>query len=378
MTTPPRKKSTKKAAAAKKPSGAASTRASAKPRGFAATRVGGWLVGSIRWTKGRITGLLQRRPHRSFRRTKRRDYKRSLKLPGYFQFGKEVFALLWRHRKTFGLLFVIYVVLSAYFVGLASQDTYSQLSDLLKQTGGDVFQGKWGDIGEASLLFISTVTGSIRDTPTEAQQIYAAILGILVWLTTVWLLRAVLAGRKLKLRDAIYNSGAPIFSTFLVGLVLLIQLIPFAIALFAYAAAQNTGIFQSGVEAMAFWAVLGSLTLLSIYWGVSTVIALVIVTLPGMYPMEALRVAGDLVVGRRLRIMLRVLYMVLATVVWWAVILIPMILFDSWIKNVWSAVAWVPFVPITILVLSTGTAMWYAAYVYVLYRRIVDDDAKPA
>jgi hypothetical protein len=46
----------------------------------------------------------------------------------------------------------------------------------------------------------------------------------MAWLTTVWLLRNILAGHKIKLRDGIYGSGSPILPTFLVSLILIVDL----------------------------------------------------------------------------------------------------------------------------------------------------------
>lgn len=327
----------------------------------------------------RVQGLLIRRPHRSFRRTYRRDYKRTLKLPGYWAFTGHVRKLLWQHRRTFGLLTLVYMLLTVILVGMASQDTYTQLQAALEEAGSEIFDGDWNQVGQAGLLLVAGVTGSFTDTLTEAQQIYGSILLLFAWLTTVWLLRAILAGNKPRLRDGLYNAGAPVLSTFLIGLVMLIQLLPLALAIIGFSAATASGFLNSGgVEAMMFWAVAGLLALLTLYWLTSTFIALVVVTLPGMYPMQALRTAGDLVIGRRLRILLRLLWMILLVALAWVIVMIPIILLDTWLKSMWPAIVWLPIVPAVLLIISTLTIIWSASYVYLLYRRIVDDDASPA
>jgi hypothetical protein len=106
--------------------------------------------------------------------------------------------------------------------------------------------------------------------------------------------------------------------------------------------------------------------------------ALVIVTLPGMYPMQALRTAGDLVIGRRMRILLRLLWMLGVVVIAWICIAIPVILFDGWLKSAWTGGASLPLVPIMLLLLSSLSVVWMASYVYLLYRKVVEDDALPA
>lgn len=322
--------------------------------------------------------FLSRRPHRSFRWTRRRDYKRSLKLPGYWAFTAHVCKTLWKNKKMFIWLAVIYAALSGLLVGMASQDTYTTLTDTLRETGQNIFEGAWGQVGQAGLLFTTAMTGSLSQEMTEVQQVYAVLISLLIWLTTVWLLRNVLAGRQVRLRDGIYSAGAPIVSTALVSLMLIVQMLPLALAMIGYSAALSSGLLVGGIEAMLFWVAAGFLAVLSLYWITSTLIALVIVTLPGMYPLRALKTAGDLVVGRRLRILLRWLWMAFVTVVVWAIVMIPIILLDTWLKGIWPAITGLPIIPVTLLILSSLTIIWVSSYVYLLYRKVVADDAKPA
>jgi len=325
-----------------------------------------------------VRTFLTRRPHRSFRKTLRRDYVRSLKLPGYWAFTSYVRETLWVNRRLFISVIVLFGVSSALFVGLASQQTYTTLSETLRNTSTGVFEGNSGEIGQAALLLLTGATGNFTANPTEPQQIYGAICGLMAWLVTVWLLRGLLAGKKPRLRDGLYSAGSPIIPTFMVLLAALVQLLPLAIAAIIMSAAISTEFIAGGVEAMALS--IGALLLvtLSLYWITSTFIAMVVVTLPGMYPMQAIQVAGDLVVGRRLRILFRLLWMVLITALVWLVVMVPVILFDTWLKGIWQAVEWVPLVPVTLLVVGSFTVVWSASYVYLLYRRVVDDDASPA
>jgi hypothetical protein len=331
--------------------------------------------------KARLANFRARRPHRSFRRTYRRDYTRSLTIPGYWAFTRDVQATLWRSRKLFLSVAAIYAILTATLVSLASEDAYQQIRQAIDSTSGGAFNGAWGQISKAGLLLAAGATGNFGSAQADTQgqsQIYAVFIGLLVWLTTVWLLRVLLTGRTPRMRDGLYNAGAPIVPTFMVSLVIVVQLLPVAFAVFAYNAAAASGLLDGGVEAMLFWSVAGLLTLLSLYWVTSTIMALVIVTLPGMYPMQALRTAGDLVIGRRVRILLRLLWMLGIVAVTWIVIAIPVILFDGWMKSAWAAGATLPLVPMTLLLLSALSVVWMASYVYLLYRKVVEDDALPA
>ena len=321
---------------------------------------------------------LSRRPHRSFRLTRRRDYSRSLTLPGHWAFTSHVYRNLRQNRKMFLLLALVYAIFTAIMVGAASQDTYTTLTDTLRQTGTDVFQGNLGELGKAGLLFVTAATGGLSQTLTEVQQVYAGLIALLTWLTTVWLLRNLLAGHEVKLRDGLYNAAAPLLSTLVVALLLVVQLLPLALALIGYSAALSSGLLSGGVEAMLFWIVAGMLGLLSLYWMMSTFIALIVVTLPGMYPFQAIKTAGDLVIGRRFRILLRIIWMAITVIVAWVLVMIPVILFDTWLKGLWPAIQGLPIIPFVLLGLGSLTIVWSASYVYLLYRKVVADDAEPA
>lgn len=317
--------------------------------------------------------FLSRRPHRTLQLTRRRDYVRSLELPGYLSFTNYVNKMLWSNRKLFLSLSGLYLILFVALIGLGSQETYNLLTDTLQETTSGVSAGDFSQIGQAGLLFLTIATVGITESPTEGQQIYTVLLALMVWLTTVWLLRNKMAGHKVKLRDGLYNAGAPLLSTFLVGLVLLVQLIPILLAVIAYGAATSTGLLDGGVEAMLFWIAATLLGLLSVFWATSTLFAMVIVTLPGMYPLEALRNAGDIVLGRRVRILLRWLWMLLPLAALWVAILVPVILIDLWLKGIWPVIATVPIVPVVLLMLGTVSIIWSSSYIYLLYRKVVDE-----
>lgn len=314
-----------------------------------------------------------RRSHRSFRLSRRRDYVRPLELPGNIVFTHEVSKTIWRHKTIFLLLALIYAVLYAVLVGIQSQETYTTLSDLLKETSGDAFSGNWGAIGQAGLLLVTVASSGVSTEATESQQIFSVFIFLLIWLTTVWLLRNLLAGHKVKLRDGLYSSGAPLFATVVITLVIAIQLIPVAVAFIAYNAATTTGLIEAGgAAAMLFWIGAGLLALLSLYWVTSSLFAMIIITLPGMYPYRAIRTAGDMVLGRRIKILLRWLWMGLMIILAWAVIMIPMILLDMGVKSLWPAIEWLPIVPVTALLMAAASTVWMSSYVYLLYRKVVD------
>lgn len=179
---------------------------------------------------------------------------------------------------------------------------------------------------------------------------------------------------KIKLRDGLYSSGSPILSTLAVAVVVVLQLLPLGLVTIAYTSITAVGWINTGVaiENMAAWCALAVAAILTIYWISSSLIALIIVTLPGTYPFVAIRAAGDLMVGRRLKLTLRLLFMMLPVALLWLLILMPAIFVDSWLK-----LTWFPLVPLVVFLLGILTMMWIATYIYMLYRQIVDDPTPP-
>lgn len=316
---------------------------------------------------------MARRPHRSFRLTRRRDYVRPLALPGNISFTNEVTRTLWKYKKIFLILAAIYAILYGLLVGIQSQESYSSISDSLQEAGNEVYDGNWSAVGQAALLTLSVAATGLNAESTEAQQLFSVLVFLMVWLTTVWLLRNLLAGHKVKVRDGLYNSASPLFAMVIIALIIAVQLIPVAIAFVGYNAALGTGLIASGgAGAMLFWIGAGLLSLLSLFWITSSLFAMIIVTIPGMYPLKAMRTAGDMVLGRRIKILLRWVWMALVLAVAWAVVIIPIILLDMLIKSLWPVIAWVPIVPVAGLLMAAVSTVWVSAYVYLLYRKVVD------
>ena len=323
--------------------------------------------------------FLNRRPHRTLKLTRRRDYRRSLKLPGYFAFTLYVWKVLWAHKWTFFWVWLVFVVLLVGFGLLGSQTVYDELGHLVTSSAQKgMFDGFFGNMNKAGVTLLTATTKGLSGTLTSGQQITLGAVGLYVWLTVVWLLRNFLGEKKVKFRDALYSAGAPIISTLLTVLILLIQLVPMGVAIIVTSSIWQSGVIQGGVESMALSVALIMIVLLSLYWVTSTFFAMVIVTLPGMYPLRAMVIAGDLVIGRRLRLFYRVLWLLVTLLSWWIVIMIPTIVFDSWIKSVFKQIAGWPIVPVVFMLLATFLIIWAASYIYLLYRKVVDDDASPA
>ena len=178
------------------------------------------------------------------------------------------------------------------------------------------------------------------------------------------------------MRDGLYNAGTPIIALIVIIGIFIFQMVPAAIAVIIYSALNNSGILNQTPILMAAGGAAILIVSMSVYWATSTVFAMIIITLPGMYPLHALRLSGDIVTGRRVRILLRFIWAVVMTILLWAIILIPTILFDGVLKGWFNDINWLPIVPTVGLILMYASIILMSVYVYMFYRKVVESDSK--
>ena len=179
--------------------------------------------------------------HKTFRRSYREDYKRDLEVPGMMAHIFKTFKVIFKNWKMFLPLLILSVVMGVVFVGLMSESTYQQFQTVLDQTTAEMGSGDIGVMGKAGLLLISTVTtGGLSGSSSEAATVFAVLIFLMIWLVTIFLLRHIMAGKKVKFRDALYNSMSPLVSSLVVFVVAVLQCIPIFIFIVALSAAVQT------------------------------------------------------------------------------------------------------------------------------------------
>lgn len=314
--------------------------------------------------------------HRTFRRSYREDYKRELEVPGMMAHIFGTFKTLFKNWKLFLPLLIVSVVMAVAFVGLMSEDTYQQFQKILDQTTEQMGSGDIGVVAKSGLLLISTVTtGGLSGGSSEAAAVFAVLIFLMIWLVTIFLLRHIKAGKKVKFRDALYNSMAPLVSSLVVFLVAVLQCVPIFLFVIALSAAVQTNFLATPFYALVFFIFASLMFLLSGYLLSSTLMAFVAVSAPGLYPMKALRIAAELMQGRRIRFMLRIISLALMLAAMWVLIMIPLIMFDLFMKQFeWTSQ--IPFVPICLLIMTCFTGIYITAYIYIYYRWMLGYDGK--
>lgn len=315
--------------------------------------------------------------HRSFRRSYREDYHRETKAPGLLSHAMATFQIIFKYWKTFLPFIIIMTCAYIILVGLMSEDVYQQFQDSIDQTSQELAGGQIGNFAKAGLLLISTITsGGLDSGMGESQVIFMLFLFLVMWLVTIYLLRHFMAGGKPRLRDGLYNALSPLISTLLVFVVIFIQAIPMMLVIITYSAAVITGFLSTPFYALVYFIFAALMILTSIYLLSSSLIALVAVTAPGMYPMKALFLASDLMAGRRTKFIIRVIYLLFVVALIYIITLTPIILLDLWFKGMWEWIYGVPIVPFFLLIVTCFVFIYATAYLYRYFRYLIDYQEK--
>ena len=286
-----------------------------------------------------------------------------------------------RHKKQFLILAVFYTFIGIAFLGMASQEFVTSAMDVISGTQDAFFNGAIGKIAENALTGLSLIySGLYSNNMTQAQQIFGIFLLLFVWLATIWMSRKMILNPKedIKVRDAIYNSGTPIVPLALILMVLALELVPAGFGVFLLTSAYATESFSTGGLAMLVGGITIGLFVLSIYLISSTIMALIIVTLPGMYPLNAIRIASELVLGRRLRIINRIIFVLLLFTLFMIFYSTLVVAGIGFIQAKLSFLSSLPIIPLFLVFAYACVTIYISVYLYMLYRSLIDEDEKIA
>ena len=322
------------------------------------------------WNKKRARLKL----HHSFKRSYREDYQRGLKAPGLVSHALSTLKIVFKNWKLFGGLLALLVMMNIVFVGLMSEETYQTVQDSIDDSSELLQFGEIGRVAKSGLLLISTVTtGGLTKGMTEVQQVFAFLFTAIAILVSIYYLRHLMAGNHPRLRDGLYNALAPLVSELLVLILVLIHAMPILIFTILYSTAVSTDFLSTPLYAFLFWGLALLLILLSAYLLPVSILSLVAVTVPGIYPMQAVHAVTDLVQGRRTKIIIRVFFMLVFLAVIWVVVLLPLIWLDLVLKQNVEWLEGVPIVPLLLQIMTAFSIIYATAYIYLFYRRMLDD-----
>lgn len=308
---------------------------------------------------------LPKRQYKSFRLSKPIRRPEQQKLPSSWALLRETWALLRTRKGFFVGVVTVYGVLQLILVtGVVSSGTADVRDALL--TAADGVSGAL----LTSLTLTTYVASTTGQAGTDQGSVYQFILIIIASLAVIWALRRVeglrasklQAGEKLRIRDAYYKGMAPLVPFILVLVVILLQFIPLLIGSWLYSLVIQGGIAVTLVEQLLWGLFLSAFAVLTIYLVLSSLFALLIVTLPDMTPMQALRSSRGLVLHRRWELIRKFLFLAVITVLALLVIMMPIAF-------------WLPAIaPWLLYALFTALLAVTLGYTYVIYRELLRRD----
>lgn len=322
------------------------------------------------WNKKRARVKL----HHSFKRSYREDYSRPLAAPGLVSHMFTTFKIIFHNWKLFGLLLVFTVIANVTLVGILSEDSYKTLQESLDISAEYNGVGELGRFAKSAMLLISSIsTGGLSTSLTDVQAVLLVFIVASLWLITTYYLRHLLAGNKPRFRDGLYNAMSPLFSVFAVLMVLFVHLIPIFIVTIVYSVAVQTDFLSEPLYAFLFFVFAALLVILSLYLLPVSVVALSAVTVPGIYPMAAIHAATDVMQGRRIKYIIRILYLLIVLALLWIVVMIPIVWLDLVLKENIEIIQNIPFVPLALQTMVGFSIIYTTSYLYLYYRRMLDD-----
>jgi len=276
-------------------------------------------------------------------------------LPSSFKLTAQVFKICREFWKPLGGIVLVYLILNIVFAsGVSSiSSTVDTIKADLNNTGihaHPLFSGASGFL---------TLVGSSGASSSATGSTLQSVLVVVESLVIIWALRHLLAGRKISIKQAYYSAMTPLVPFLLVVSFIFLQLLPVVFGSIALSAVASSVGTLGGVWSVFFGLILFSLAAWSIYMVSASIFAIYIVTLPNMKPRDALRSARNLVKFRRWLIIRRVLFLPLALLVVTGAIIIPLILYVTFLVT-----------PV-FYVLSMLVILFVHAYLYSLYRGLL-------
>lgn len=321
------------------------------------------------------------RLHHSFKRSYYEDYQRKTELPSLTSQASAAFKMFFKFWKIFLPLLLIFVGFYIFLIGAMSENTLADVKANVEQTNKDVADGKIGTVGKAGLTLLGIISTGGLTTMNDAQIVIAVLLFTIIWLVTIYLARHLLAGhQEIKMRDGFYSALSPLVSTLVVGLIIFLEAVPIMLTIIVFQVALTTEFLSTPFYALLFFMFAALMITLSLYLLSSSFFAIIVVSAPGLYPLTAVRMAKNLIMGRRLRFLIRVFYLVIIVALLYLLLLMPAIILDGVLKAqfAWLAESKIPFVAIIQLTITVFIFIYLSIYFYLFYRALLDynDDAK--
>lgn len=276
-------------------------------------------------------------------------------LPSGVKILRESTKIFWQNKRIFGGI----VAVSAFFQYVIVQSLGSPLNIIAVK---EQVQGILGDGASkftTGWVVFGSVVGSAGRQSSDVAGVYQSIILLVTALASIWAIRQLMAGESVRLKETFYNCMYPVIPFVLVAFVISLQLIPAGIGSFLYSTVIGNGLAVTAIEKALWLMIFILLATLSLYMVLSSVFALYIVTLPEMTPLKALRSARNLVLHRRLSVVLRFLVVMIVIGALSVILLLPLIIFLP------------GFAEIMVYIFSATCIVFLNIFTYKLYRELL-------
>lgn len=158
-------------------------------------------------------------------------------------------------------------------------------------------------LGEQALLNDVNVALGVLSTTFGVEAGFSGAVGLLstivASLAFIYAFRRIHANKPVSLREAYYFGGEQVVPFSIIMTLVVIQLIPFAFGAILLSAVFETDFVIGLGEYSIFLSVWFFLTMLSSYWITNSLMTLYAVSLPKMYPFNALIATAEIIHNRR-------------------------------------------------------------------------------
>src|SRR3990167_9316448 len=305
-----------------------------------------------------VSGPRLRRLGRKQKKFKaKKEAKERVPLPGSFRHTWRSFKVIKRFWKPLVGITGIYLILNIIFA--------SGISNLSTAVSDIKFNLEIGDAENLSPLGTAlngfgNLVASAGTSGSSTGSVLQTFLIVIVSLVLIWALRHLLAGKKVRVKQAYYSAMSPLIPFLLVLVVIFIQLLPVLIGV-PLASAILAAVFPSGGALASLTLIAVSVSFLgwSLYMLSSSVFSIYIVTLPDMPPRRALKSAKNLVKFRRWTLMRRLIYLPIFILVVMGLIVVPLIIYATFL------------VAPVFFGLGVLSLLFIHVYLYTLYRELI-------
>jgi len=305
--------------------------------------------------------------HRSFHLSRKSELPELEKLPSSWRLLKRTFAVIFDQKLIVAMLLLLYLIVAWVISGMFALTNFTDIKALVPE-GNQL----WSINGVQMLIDSFSTAQSVDVNNNQPAVLMLNLFSLFFWLAFIWVARYEIAKKSTSIREALYTSGTSFVPFLLVLAVLFVQCVPGAYGISIIANVSKGTIFNGGLESAAFLLLAFLLIVGSVYFIVSTIIALQIIALPGMYPWKALRSARNLISGRRLNVLRKCIVLFLVLALLWLALFIPTLIVENLIcgsESCWAGITILPFMYYFLLALSVTIG---SIYLYMTYRSLLE------